>query len=262
MIWYAANDPQTKVIGLYVEGFGDGRKFINTAKRVMKQTKKPIVIWKSGRTAAGAKQAASHTGSLGGSNAMIMGAFKQAGIVSVDSYQELVGVLKALAWQPAAKGNRVAMTSNGAGPMIGGIDQLEKSGLSIGKLSPKTIKKIKEHFPPTVPIHNGNPADVGGGATADDYKFVIEQFVGEKNIDIAMPWFVFQDDPLEETIVGYLDELSKQGVKPILAGGNGGPYTEKMIKLIEDHNVPVYQDLRTWVAAASALSQWGKVRGK
>ena len=109
MIWYAANDPQTKVIGLYVEGFGDGRKFINTAKRVMKEKKKPIIIWKSGRTAAGAKQAASHTGSLGGSNAMIMGAFKQAGIISVDSYQELVGCAKALAWQPPAKGNRVAL---------------------------------------------------------------------------------------------------------------------------------------------------------
>ena len=262
MIWYAANDPQTKVIGLYVEGFGDGRKFINTAKRVMKETKKPVVIWKSGRTAAGAKQAASHTGSLGGSNAIIMGAFKQAGIISVDSYQELVGVLKALAWQPPAKGNRVAMTSNGAGPMIGGIDQLERLGLTIGKLSPTILKKIKDRFPPTVPIHNGNPADVGGGATADDYRFVIEQFLDENNIDIAMPWFVFQDDPLEETIVGYLAELSEKNVKPILAGGNGGPYTEKMTKLIENHNVPVYHDLRTWVAAAAALSQWGKVRGK
>jgi 3-hydroxypropionyl-CoA synthetase (ADP-forming) len=262
MIWYAANDPQTKVIGLYVEGFGDGRKFINTAKRVMKETKKAIVIWKSGSTAAGAKQAASHTGSLGGSNAMIMGAFKQAGIISVDSYQELVGVLKALAWQPPAKGNRVAMTSNGAGPMIGGIDQLERLGLTIGKLSPPIMKKIKAHFPPTVPIHNGNPADVGGGATADDYKFVIEQFLAEKNIDIAMPWFVFQDDPLQETIVGFLDTLSKKKKKPIIVGGNGGPYTEKMIKLIEKHNIPVYQDLRTWVAAASALAHWGKVLGK
>ncbi|MEK6931256.1 MAG: acetate--CoA ligase family protein, partial [Thermoproteota archaeon] len=201
MIWYAANDPQTKVIGLYVEGFGDGRKFINTAKRVMKEKNKPIIIWKSGRTEAGAKQAASHTGSLGGSNAIIMGAFKQAGIISVDSYQELVGVLKALAWQPPAKGNRVAMTSNGAGPMIGGIDQLERLGLTIGKLSPELLKKMKERFPPTVPIHNGNPADVGGGANADDYRFVIQQFLDEKNIDIAMPWFVFQDDPLEETIV-------------------------------------------------------------
>ncbi|MDO8641730.1 MAG: acetate--CoA ligase family protein [Nitrosarchaeum sp.] len=262
MIWYAANDPQTKVIGLYVEGFGDGRKFINTAKRVMKEKNKPIIIWKSGRTEAGAKQAASHTGSLGGSNAIIMGAFKQAGIISVDSYQELVGVLKALAWQPPAKGNRVAMTSNGAGPMIGGIDQLERLGLTIGKLSPEPLKKMKERFPPTVPIHNGNPADVGGGANADDYRFVIQQFLDEKNIDIAMPWFVFQDDPLEETIVEYLAELSNKKQKPILAGGNGGPYTEKMIKLIEANNIPVYSDLRTWVAAASALSQWGKFSQK
>ena len=262
MIWYAANDPQTKVIGLYVEGFGDGRKFINTAKRVMKEKNKPIIIWKSGRTEAGAKQAASHTGSLGGSNAIIMGAFKQAGIISVDSYQELVGVLKALAWQPPAKGNRVAMTSNGAGPMIGGIDQLERLGLTIGKLSPEPLKKMKERFPPTVPIHNGNPADVGGGANADDYKFVIQQFLDEKNIDIAMPWFVFQDDPLEETIVEYLTELSNKKQKPILAGGNGGPYTEKMTKLIEANNIPVYSDLRTWVAAASALSQWGKISQK
>jgi 3-hydroxypropionyl-CoA synthetase (ADP-forming) len=262
MIWYAANDPQTKVIGLYVEGFGDGRKFLNTAKRVMKEKKKPIVIWKSGRTALGAKQAASHTGSLGGSNAIIMGAFKQAGIISVDSYQELVGVLKALAWQPHAKGNRVSLTSNGAGPMIGGIDHLERLGLTIGKLSPQLLKKIKARFPPTVPIHSGNPADVGGGATADDYRFVIQQFYDEKNIDIVMPWFVFQDDPLAETIVGYLDDFSKKKKKPLLVGCNGGPYTEKMIKLVEKHNIPVYQDLRTWVAAASALAQWGNVRGK
>ncbi len=261
MIWYAANDPQTKVIGLYVEGFGDGRKFINTAKKVMKEKNKPIVIWKSGRTAAGAKQAASHTGSLGGSNAIIMGAFKQAGIISVDSYQELVGVLKALAWQPPAKGNRVAMTSNGAGPMIGAIDQLERLGLTIGKLSPKLLKKMKDRFPPAVPIHSGNPADVGGGATADDYRFVIQQFMDEKNIDIAMPWFVFQDDPLEETIVNHLADFQKKRLKPLLVGCNGGPYTEKMAKLVEKHNIPVYQDLRTWVAAASALAQWGKVKG-
>ena len=261
MIWYAANDPQTKVIGLYVEGFGDGRKFINTAKRVMKEKKKPIVIWKSGRSAAGAKQAASHTGSLGGSNAIIMGAFKQAGIISVDSYQELAGVAKALAWQPPAKGNKVAMCSNGAGPMIGGIDHLERLGLTIGSMSPQIIKKMKERFPPTVPIHNGNPADVGGGATADDYRYVIQQFYDEKNVNIAMPWFVFQDDPLEETIVDYLSDFSNKKTKPLLVGANGGPYTQKMSKLVEKKGIPVYDDLRTWVAAASALAQWGSVRG-
>ncbi len=258
MIWYLASDPQTKVIALYVEGFGDGRKFIETAKRVMAEKKKPIVIWKSGRTEAGAKQAASHTGSLGGSNAIIMGAFKQAGIISVDSYQELVAVTKALAWQPAAKGNRVAMCSNGAGPMIGGIDQFERLGLELAKISPKILDEMKAHFPPTYVIGKGNPADVTGGANAEDYRYTIEKFYEEPNVDIVMPWFVFQDDPLEETIIQHLANFSKQQKKPLLVGGNGGPYTKKISALIEKEGVPVYDDLRDWVAAASALAQWGK----
>ena len=258
MIWYLANDPQTKVIALYVEGFGDGRKFIETAKQVMKEKKKPVVIWKSGRTEAGAKQAASHTGSLGGSNAIIMGAFKQAGIISVDSYQELVAVTKALAWQPAAKGNRAAMCSNGAGPMIGGIDHFERLGLELAKVSQKTLDEMKAHFPPTYVIGKGNPADVTGGANADDYRYTIEKFYEDPNVDIVMPWFVFQDDPLEETIIDHLANFSKQQKKPLLVGGNGGPYTAKVSALIEKQGVPVYSDLRDWVAAASALAQWGK----
>ena len=258
MIWYLTNDPQTKVIALYVEGFGDGRKFINTAKCVMKEKKKPIVIWKSGRTEAGAKQAASHIGSLGGSNPIIMGAFKQAGIITVDSYQELTGVIKALAWQPLARGNRVAMCTNGAGPIVVGIDYLERMKMKIPPLSPQIFKKINNYFPTTYVIgKNGNPLDVTGGATANDYKFIIQQFYDEKNVDIIMPWFVFQDNPLEEDIVKYLAEFSKKRQKPLLVGGNGGPYTAKMSRLIEKHKIPVYDDLRTWVAAASALSSFG-----
>ena len=118
MIQYLAEDPKTDVIGLYVEGLGDGRKFINTARRVIKDYKKPIVVFKNGRSVRGAKQAASHTGSLGGSFAVINGAFDQSGIISLDSYEELTGSLKALTWQPVPKGNRVAMVTNGAGPII------------------------------------------------------------------------------------------------------------------------------------------------
>ncbi|MDP3780672.1 MAG: acetate--CoA ligase family protein [Nitrosopumilaceae archaeon] len=259
MIWYLADDPQTKVIALYVEGFGDGRKFVNTAKRVMAEKKKPIVIWKSGRSEAGAKQAASHTGSLGGSNAIIMGAFKQAGIISVDSYQELAGVTKALAWQPAAKGNRAALCSNGAGPMIGAIDHFERLGLSLAKVTEDTRKKMVEHFPPTYVVGKGNPADVTGGANADDYRFTIQSFMDDPNVDIIMPWFVFQDDPLEETIIDYLAEFSNQRKKPVIVGANGGPYTQKISALIEQKGVPVYDDIRTWAAVASALAQWGKI---
>jgi len=260
LIWYLANDPQTKVICLYVEGFGDGRKFINTAKRVLKEKKKPIVIWKTGRNEAGAKQAASHTGSMAGSNEIIMGAFKQAGIISVDSYHELVGVAKALAWQPKAKGNRVAMCSNGAGPMVASLDHFEREDLSIATISAQTLKKMKEHFPPTYVIgKKGNPIDITGGANADDYRFIIQQFYNEKNVDIVMPWFVFQDEPLEEAIIDYLVDFSKKRIKPLLVGCNGGPYTQKISKLIEAKGIPVYDDQRTWVVAASALAQWGNV---
>ena len=261
MIWYLADDPQTKVIALYVEGFGDGRKFINTAKRVMREKGKPVVIWKSGRTEMGAKQAASHTGSLGGSNAIIMGAFKQAGIISVDSYQELVAVAKALSWQPPAAGNRSAMTSNGAGPMICAIDNFERLGLELARVSRGSVERMKEHFPPTYVIGKGNPVDVTGGASAEDYKFVMETFFDDDGVDIVMPWFVFQDDPLDEVIIDYLAEFSKKGSKPLLVGGNGGPYTAKVSRLVEERGVPVYADLRDWAAAASALAQWGRISG-
>ena len=76
-----------------------------------------------------------------------------------------------------------------------------------------------------------------------------------------MPWFVFQDDPLEETIVDYLANFSRKRAKPLLVGANGGPYTEKMSKLVEKKGIPVYGDFRTWVAAASALAKWWSTRG-
>src|SRR5262245_6977518 len=126
MIQYLAEDPKTEVIGLYVEGLGDGRKFMNTAKQVIAKYEKPIVVFKNGRSMRGAKQAASHTGSLGGTFAVISGAFDQTGIISVDSYEELTASLKALAWQPIPKGNSVAMVTNGAGPIIAAIDNFER----------------------------------------------------------------------------------------------------------------------------------------
>jgi 3-hydroxypropionyl-CoA synthetase (ADP-forming) len=259
MIWYLAHDPNTKVIGLYVEGFGDGRKFVNTARRVIKELGKPIVIWKSGRTQRGAKQAVSHTGSMGGSYAVVKGALKQAGVILVDSYQELVGTLKALAWQPAAKGNRVALVSNGIGPVISAIDHFERLGLEVAQISESTLKAFKEHYPPTFVI--GNPLDVTGSATSSDYKFAIEKFMEDPNVDIIMPWFVFQDDPLDEGIVDVLAELNKDKKKPILAGAIGGQYTAKMVKAIESKGIPFYNEIIPWVRAAAALVEWGRVKG-
>jgi 3-hydroxypropionyl-CoA synthetase (ADP-forming) len=258
MIHYLAQDPSTNVIGLYVEGLGDGRKFMNSAKNVIKQYQKPIVVFKNGRSTKGAKQAASHTGSLGGSFAVISGAFEQTGIISVDSYEELTSALKALTWQPVPKGNKIAMVTNGAGPIIAAIDNFERLNLELAQLSDQTMKSFKEHYPATYVI--GNPCDVTGSASADDYRFAIQAFLDDPNIDIVMPWFVFQDDPLEEKIVDILADFQKQKKKPILIGAMGGPFTEKISKKIEEFNIPVYQSVITWITAAGSLAKWHRIK--
>ncbi len=258
MIHYLAQDPSTNVIGLYVEGLGDGRKFMNSAKNVIKQYQKPIVVFKNGRSTKGAKQAASHTGSLGGSFAVISGAFEQTGIISVDSYEELTSALKALTWQPVPKGNKIAMVTNGAGPIIAAIDNFERLNLELAQLSDQTMKSFKEHYPATYVI--GNPCDVTGSASADDYRFAIQAFLDDPNIDIVMPWFVFQDDPLEEKIVDILADFQKQKKKPILIGAMGGPFTEKISKKIEEFNIPVYQSVITWITAAGSLAKWHTIK--
>lgn len=259
MIWYLSEDPYTKVIGLYVEGLGDGRKFMNTSKRVMKDRHKPIVVFKNGRSVRGAKQAASHTGSLGGSYGVVKGALDQAGVIAVDSYEELTASLKALSWQPVPGGGRVAMVTNGAGPIIAAIDNFERLGLQVAEISDQTKRAFKEHYPATYVI--GNPCDITGSANADDYRFAIQTFLDDPGVDIVMPWFVFQDDPLEETIVGVLAEFQKQKKKPILVGAMGGPFTEKISRQIEDANVPVYHSVIEWVTAAGALTKWARVSG-
>jgi 3-hydroxypropionyl-CoA synthetase (ADP-forming) len=260
MIWYLSEDPQTKVIGLYVEGLGDGRKFMNTANRVIKERSKPIVVFKNGRSARGAKQAVSHTGSLGGSYGVVKGAFDQAGIISVDNYEELTAALKALTWQPVPSGGRVAMVTNGAGPIIAAIDNFERLGLQVAELSDQSKKSLKDHYPPTYVI--GNPCDITGSANADDYRFAIQTFLDDPSVDIVMPWFVFQDDPLEETIVDVLASFQKQRKKPILVGAMGGPFTKKISQRIEDVNVPVYHSVAEWVTAAGALAKWSRVKGR
>lgn len=258
MIHYLAQDPNTNVIGLYVEGLGDGRKFMNAAKDVIKQYQKPIVVFKNGRSTKGAKQAASHTGSLGGSFAVISGAFEQTGIISLDSYEELTSALKALTWQPVPKGSKIAMVTNGAGPIIAAIDNFERLNLELAQLSDQTIRSFKEHYPATYVI--GNPCDVTGSASADDYRFAIQSFLDDPNVDIVMPWFVFQDDPLEEKIVDILADFQKQKKKPILVGAMGGPFTVEISKKIEAFNIPVYHSVITWITAAGTLAKWHRIK--
>jgi len=257
MILYLAEDPKTEVIGSYVEGLGNGRKFLEAAKEVITKHRKPIVLYKSGRTSRSAVAAQSHTGAYGGSYGVYLGAFKQAGILPVDSYEELVGVTKALSMQPAAKGPGISMVSNGAGPMVNAIDLFDRYGLEIARPNLASIQEMEAHYPAFYICKN--PVDVTGSATSDDYAFAMECLLKDNNVHVIMNWFVFQDTPLDEGIVDALDGINRKSDKPILCGATGGPYTKKMCRAIEEIGVPVFESSHGWIAAANALVKWGAI---
>jgi 3-hydroxypropionyl-CoA synthetase (ADP-forming) len=250
LIGYLAQDPDTEVIACYIEGLADGRKLLNAAKEVTPE--KPIVVFKGGQTERGARASVSHTGFFGGSYALFKGAMKQAGVVTVESTEELYSAAKALVMQPKAKGPRMAMISNGAGTMVQAIDLLEEYGLQLASIAPDTVAKLKEVYPPYYVVQN--PVDVTGSASSEDYKHGIEALLQDPNVDVVMPWFVFQDTPLDEGIVDVLGQLHSTYHKPILCGGAGGPYTERMSRAVERVGVPVYATVREWMAAAKAVS--------
>jgi len=252
LLAYLADDPQTKVIAIYMEGLKNGRKFLEAARRVARE--KPIVIFKTGRTNAAAKASVSHTGFFGGTYQVYAGAFKQAGLIAVDSYDELLAATKALAMQPRANGPAIAMISNGAGSMVQGIDIMADYGLVMKPLSDSSVQKMKAAYPPFYVIQN--PVDVTGSATTEDYRVGIEILLQDPNVDIVMPWFVFQNSPLGEDIVEVLGELNRSRSKPILCGAFGGPFTHDLGARIEAQRVPVYYSVKSWIAAAAALAHW------
>jgi 3-hydroxypropionyl-CoA synthetase (ADP-forming) len=250
LLAYLADDPSTRVIVCYVEGFDRGRKFLDVARKVAEQ--KPVVVFKAGRTNKGARASISHTGFFGGSYQVCRGAFEQAGLIEVDSMEELHAAAKALAMQPEAGGPRIAMISNGAGCMVQSSDLLGDFGLSMPELAPKTVQRLRAQFPGYYVVQN--PVDVTGSATSRDYRLGIEGLMDDPNVDVIMPWFVFQDTPLDEGIVDVLAELGLANSKPILCGAMGGAYSEAMSRTLESCGVPVFCSVRQWLAAAHAVS--------
>lgn len=250
-----ASDPETRVIGSYIEGLGNGRKFIDASSMAV-AAGKPVVVFKTGRNRQSAQASVSHTGAYGGSYEVYEGVMRQHGIVLADSFHELYASCEALALQPPARGNRAAMLSNGAGPMVNALDHFPRAGLDLVTLGRDSVKAMREHFSFFYIVEN--PVDVTGSATAADYEYVIKTLLDDDAVDIIMPFFVFQDTPLDESIVERLGALSALRAKPIVCCAAGGGYTGRMSDALRGAGIPVYPDVARWVAAASALSQWGR----
>ncbi|WP_456421527.1 acetate--CoA ligase family protein [Thermococcus sp.] len=262
---YLGDDEKTGVITGYIEGVKDGRKFLDTARRVT--LKKPVVILKSGRTEAGAKAAASHTGSLAGSYAIYKAAFEQSGVLEATTMRQLFNYAKALAMQKPAKGNRVAIVTNGGGAGVMMSDGLLEQGLKLAELSEETVKKFEDDIKAgKLPAHMAyrNPIDVIGDAPSSRYEIAMRYALEDPNVDVLVVIALFQSPALDEGIIGAMERMKAYG-KPIVFVAPGGDYPHKMARNIEGKGIPVYETTEDAVDAVYALvkyGQWLKENGK
>jgi acetyl coenzyme A synthetase (ADP forming)-like protein len=183
---YWEGDAATDVILLYLESLGNPRRFARIARRVART--KPIVVVKSGRSAAGARATSSHTGALlGASDVTVDALFRQAGVVRTDTLAELFDVASLLANQPLPKGPRVAILTNGGGPGILAADACEAAGLEVPPLADAVRAGLADWLPSAAGIRN--PVDMIASATADDYRRAIEGIAADPGIDALIVIF-------------------------------------------------------------------------
>jgi acetyl coenzyme A synthetase (ADP forming)-like protein len=186
LIQYWAEDPNTDVILLYLESFGNPRKFGEIARRVGRT--KPIVAVKAGRSEAGAKAASSHTGALATSDAIVDDLFRQAGIIRTGTLEEMFDVAALLANQPLPKGRRVAILTNAGGPGILAADACEANGLALAELGDETVSVLRTFLPAAASV--GNPVDMIASASPEQYRRSLELLLADPAIDAVVVIYI------------------------------------------------------------------------
>jgi len=186
LLSYWESDPGTDLILLYLESFGNPKKFSRLARRIGRT--KPIIVVKSGRSAAGARAASSHTGALlAASDITVDALFRQAGVIRTDTLEELFDVASLLANQPVPKGSRIGIVTNAGGPAILCADACEGEGLTVPMLDAKSKAALREFLPAEASVTN--PVDMIASATADDYERAIKVVAADPNVDALVVIF-------------------------------------------------------------------------
>jgi acetyl coenzyme A synthetase (ADP forming)-like protein len=186
LLEYWQDDPHTDVVLLYLESFGNPRKFARVARRVART--KPIVAMKAGRTAAGARAASSHTAALAGSEAAIGALFHHAGVLRVDTLEELLDVTGLLAGQPLPRGRNVAVLTNAGGLGILCADACEAAGLALPGLSDETVEALHAVLPSEASV--SNPVDMLGSAVGSTYEQALPPLLQDPGVDAVIVLFV------------------------------------------------------------------------
>jgi acetyl coenzyme A synthetase (ADP forming)-like protein len=186
LLEYWEDDPQTDVVLLYLESFGNPRKFARVARRVAR--KKPIVAMKAGRTGTGARAASSHTAALAGSEAAVDALFHQAGVLRVDTLEELLDVTGLLATQPLPRGRNVGVLTNAGGLGILCADACEAGGLALPPLAAATVEDLRKVLPQEASV--SNPVDMLGSAVGETYERALAPLLRDPGLDAVIVLFV------------------------------------------------------------------------
>ncbi len=186
LLAYWENDPDTKVVLMYLESFGNPRKFVPMVRR-MSRTKAVLCV-KAGRTAEAAKAASSHTGALAGADVAVDALMEQTGMLRVDTVRALFDVAQALTTQPLPPGDRIAIVTNAGGPAVLAVDFLVGRGLGLARLSDETQARLREFLVPEASV--ANPVDMVASAGAKEYGLALPLVMADPGVDMVIAIFV------------------------------------------------------------------------
>lgn len=258
LLKYLHDDPQTKVIMMYVEDLRHGFSFIETVREITGGNRHtPIIVVKSGRTAAGAAAVSSHTGSLAGSEAIYGAIFHQSGIYRAQTIGHLFDYAIAFATQPLPRSNRVAIITNAGGPGIIATDITMNVGLTLAKFAPETEEVLAAALPPTANIHN--PVDVIGDAGVDRYKAAFEAVLRDENVDGVI--FILTPQSMTDiyATAQIIPDLARRSGKPVLTSFMGEMDVRDAIDFLEQNRMPHYHFPEMAARAMGAMykhAQW------
>ncbi len=249
LLEYWQDDPQTKIVLMYLESFGNPRKFTRIARAFTRT--KPLVCVKAGRTAEGGRAAASHTGALAGPDVAVDALLEQTGVLRVDSVGEMFDVAQALVTQPLPAGGRIAILTNAGGPAILATDFLVAKGLSLAALSESTQRALKEALVAEASV--ANPVDMVASAGAREYAAALPLLLSDPGVDLVLTIFV---PPVTHDPVGVaraIFEASTGARKPVLGCFMARRQVIEEIKRLDSAWFPLYDYPEEAVRAAANL---------
>jgi len=236
LIYQLGDDPDTKSIVIYMETIGDARAFLSAAREVA--LTKPIIVIKPGRTEQAAKAAASHTGSLTGSDEVLEAAFRRAGVLRVNTIAELFHMAEVLGKQPRPKGPRLTIITNAGGPGVLATDMLVGSGGELTVLSPQAFQAYSELLPPH--WSRNNPVDILGDAAPETYAKAIDIAAKDPNCDGVLVILTPQAMTDPTGTAEKIKPFAKLDGKPILASWMGGLEVARGEDILNSAGIPTY----------------------